>query len=93
MTVDHVMNTRLASALAAAILVAGAGAPLSTMAQDYDASRGGVGRGVAVPVYGEEELTTGSIGRGVDVSAKGSNAGQPEREVPQFGSTAGGPAD
>ncbi|WP_238257683.1 hypothetical protein [Methylobacterium gnaphalii] len=30
--------------------------------------------------------------RAIDSSAKGGNASQPEREFPQYGTTAGGPA-
>lgn len=42
----------------------------------------------------DANLVTGSIlpGRAIDQSAKGGNAEQPERAVPQFGSTAGGPS-
>ncbi len=42
----------------------------------------------------DANLVTGSLlpSRAVDQSAKGGNAEQPERAVPQFGSTAGGPS-
>ena len=35
---------------------------------------------------------TASQQRAIDSSAKGGNASQPEREFPQYGTTAGGPA-
>ncbi len=52
-----------------------------------------MGRVEAAPQAGYyDDLATGSIARrGIDASAKGSNAEQPERVVPQYGDTAGGP--
>ena len=41
----------------------------------------------------DPDLTTGSLGRrSVDRSAKGGNAEQPNRLVPNYGNTSGGPA-
>jgi opacity protein-like surface antigen len=87
------MNTRLASVAAA--LAIGLAAPASAFAQTYIAPGG-------VPVVAVEagpgwqpRAPIGVIAsdlRGYDSSAKGGNASQPERAVPQYGTTSGGPA-
>jgi hypothetical protein len=86
------MNTRLASVAAA--LALGLAAPASAFAQTYVAPGG-------VPIVAVEagpgwqprsfDAVEARI-RGYDSSAKGGNASQPERAVPQYGSTSGGPA-
>lgn len=88
------MNTRTASAFVAAVLLAAAPVT-SAFAQDVYAqpARRPAAVLVGTPYAADDVLTTGSIAtRGVDSSAKYGNAGQPEREVPQFGMTSGGPA-
>ncbi|MCE4224849.1 hypothetical protein HCU64_13880 [Methylobacterium sp. C25] len=87
------MNTRLASVAAA--LALGLAAPASAFAQGYVTPGG-------VPVVAVEagpgwqpRAASGVFAdsyRGYDSSAKGGNASQPERAVPQYGTTSGGPA-
>lgn len=87
------MTIRLPAALLAASFLAAA-PTASALAQSLDTlSTARVGRVEAAPQAGYyDDLVTGSIARrGIDASAKGSNAEQPERVVPQYGDTAGGP--
>ncbi|MCJ2048011.1 hypothetical protein MKK58_26240 [Methylobacterium sp. J-078] len=88
------MNTRIASAVAAAILSVGAMAS-PALAQSYTAP---AGIAAATAPGGLEsrrydDITTGSIRavRGHD-SAQEGNAGQPNFVVQQYGQTSGGPA-
>jgi hypothetical protein len=90
---DSIMTIRLPAALVAATLLAAA-PTASAFAQGLGVlSTARVGRVEAAPPAGAyDDLVTGSIARrGIDASAKGSNAEQPERVVPQYGDTAGGP--
>ncbi|GJE27320.1 hypothetical protein [Methylobacterium organophilum] len=93
------MNTRLAS-VAAALALSLALPASSAFAQSYTAPAG-IPTGATVATG--DVLTTGSIGprggwglsrtqRAIDSSAKGGNAAQPNFLVPQYGNTAGGPA-
>lgn len=95
--VDCAMNTRIASAVAAAILSVGAMAS-PALAQSYTAPAG-IAAVAAVAAPGGlassryDDITTGSIRtvRGRD-SAQEGNAGQPNFPVQQYGQTPGGPA-
>lgn len=49
---------------------------------------------LAIPGSAIDGLTTGSVTpRRIDYSAKGGNAAQQDRLVPQYGNTSGGPAE
>lgn len=98
------MNIRLAS-IAAALALTVAGPATSAFAQSYNApagypaelAPGGLTGRDSVEVGPFSDITTGSIAtrrayRGVDSSAKGGNAAQQDRLVPQYGNTSGGPA-
>ena len=92
--VDCAMNTRIASAVAAAILSVGAMAS-PALAQSYTAPAGiaAVAAPGSVASSRYDDITTGSIRtvRGRD-SAQEGNAGQPNFPVQQYGQTSGGPA-
>ncbi|WP_430911283.1 hypothetical protein [Methylobacterium sp. sgz302541] len=87
------MNTRIVS-VAAALLIAVA--PLSSASARSLVGYGHPGgeqTAAVAPYASEDVIVTGSIGlREADSSAKYGNANQPERSVPQFGTTSGGPA-
>ncbi len=105
---EIVMNTRLASLAAALVVAAGTlaspalaqsyNAPAGISAAAAPAGLEGLaGRRNAeaarLRYLADEELTTGSIApRGFDSSAKGGNAENNNRIVPNLGNTSGGPA-
>jgi len=86
------MTTRFTSAAA---LILALSMPAAALAQGYPASGA-----VVTPTTPNEyvastydDVTTGSLGRRlVDNSAKEGNAEQPNRSVPNYGTTSGGPA-
>ena len=87
------MKTRLASAAAALVLTLSA--PVSSaLAQSYNAPAGipaATAPGSrAVGTF--DDVTTGSISRRVDSSAKEGNAEQNDKPVANYGTTSGGPA-
>ena len=89
------MTNRLASVAAA--LALGLAVPASALAQTYAAPAGNpiaaVEAGPGWQPRSAGLYTTGAPhGRGFDSSAKAGNAAQPERLVPQYGNTSGGPA-
>lgn len=89
----NVMNTRLASAAAALVLTFAAPAT-SALAQSYNAPAGipaAAAPGSRV-VGAFDDLTTGSITRRTDESAKEGNAEQNNKPVANYGTTSGGPA-
>ncbi|GJE55890.1 MULTISPECIES: hypothetical protein [Methylobacterium] len=86
------MNIRLASVATALALTLAV--PASALAQGYAAS-GNVPVTAVETGPGWQPRSAGAVAQlrgGVDSSAKGGNAAQPERTVPQYGNTAGGPA-
>ncbi|MCJ2033259.1 hypothetical protein [Methylobacterium sp. J-068] len=87
------MNTRLASAVAALVLTLGA--PASSALAQSDKAPAGVPAATAhgSRVVGAfDDVTTGSISRRTDNSAKEGNADQNDKPVANYGATSGGPA-
>ncbi|KQP72897.1 MULTISPECIES: hypothetical protein [unclassified Methylobacterium] len=87
------MNTRLASAAVALVLTLGAPAT-SALAQSYNAPAGipaAAAPGSRV-VGAFDDVTTGSLGRRADDSAKAGNAEQNNKPTANYGTTSGGPA-
>ncbi|KQP39272.1 hypothetical protein ASF49_21695 [Methylobacterium sp. Leaf104] len=87
------MKTRLASAAAALVLTLSA--PVSSaLAQSYNAPAGipaATAPGSRV-VGAFDDVTTGSITRRADDSAKAGNAEQNNKPTANYGTTSGGPA-
>ena len=87
------MNTRLASAAVALVLTLGAPAT-SALAQSYNAPAGipaAAAPGSRV-VGAFDDVTTGSLRRRADDSAKAGNAEQNNKPTANYGTTSGGPA-
>ncbi len=87
------MNTRLASAAAALVLTFGLPAT-SALAQSYNAPAGipaAAAPGSRVVGF-FDDVTTGSISRRPDDSAKAGNAEQNNKPTANYGTTSGGPA-
>lgn len=87
------MNTRLASAAAALVLTFSVPVT-SALAQSYNAPAGipaAAAPGSRV-VGAFDDVTTGSISRRADSSAKEGNAEQNDKPTANYGTTSGGPA-
>ncbi|KQO73192.1 MULTISPECIES: hypothetical protein [unclassified Methylobacterium] len=87
------MNTRLASAAVALVLTLGAPVT-SALAQSYNAPAGipaAAAPGSRV-VGAFDDVTTGSLRRRADDSAKAGNAEQNNKPTANYGTTSGGPA-